>query len=173
MESNMTNNIEKITGEIETLAAELAELAKEGREAEIAPRLSETKARWVKIALRDHELAKLNAFHADRWRCELLREHNMDLRTDEEIKDLVRAAKTRGLTFDAASSAVIGRFFDTFDDESGPSDIPDDHWRAHRVRLLAMEVYQLRQPAADKSEEERQREEATAQTLPCMDDLPW
>jgi hypothetical protein len=58
MESTMTENIEKSTGEIEALAVELAELAKEGREAEIAWRLSETKARWDEEALRDHELAE-------------------------------------------------------------------------------------------------------------------
>ena len=169
----MTKNIEKITGEIEALAAELAELAKEGREAEIAPRLSETKARWGEEALEYHEADIQIACYRDLDRSQRLEEGDMDRRTDGKIMDLIRAAKTRGLAFGAAYDEVIGQFFDDLDDHDNPVAIAPDHWRAHRVRRLAVEVYQPRQPAADKSDEERQREGAAAQTPPCMDDLPW
>ena len=156
----MTKNIEKITGEIETLATELAELAKEGREAEIAPRLSEARTRWGEEDLRNRESAdEIAAEYLER--CRRLGEANMDLKGDWEIKNLVREFKTRGLTFAAAYEAAIGRFYDELDDDWNPVAIAHDHWRAHRVRLLAMEVYQSGRPAADKSEEERQREEMT------------
>jgi len=145
MENDMTENIEKITGEIETLAAELADLAKEGREAEIASRLSETKTRWSEEALDNHEWEQEVARSEYLHRSRRLREGDMDLRTDEEIRDLARAAKTRSLTFDAAYDAVIGHFFDDLDDDGKPVAIPPDHWRAHRARQLVMEVYQPRQ----------------------------
>ena len=153
----MMENIEKITGEIAALTAELAELAKEGREAEIASRLSKTKIRWVEEALQDRKLAEEfdgYDYEYPEW-YRRLAVGDMDRRTDEEIKDLVRAAKTSGLTCDAACDAVIGRFFYTLDEDWNPVKIEPDHWWADRVRQLAMEVYQPRQPAADKFEEER------------------
>ena len=157
----MTENIEKSTCEVEASAAELAELAKEGREAEIASRLSETKTRWGEEALRDHEFAQQVAGDEYLHRCERLREGNMDLRTDEEIKDLARAIKTRGLSFDAACDAVMDRFFDDLDDNWNPVAIAPDHWRAHRVRQLVTEVFEPRQP-----------EETAAQTRPWTGYMP-
>jgi hypothetical protein len=162
MESAMTTKIEKIAGEIEALVAEVIELAKEGRKAKIASLLSATKTRWGEEALCNLE----DEEEIDRYeylaRCRRLSEGNMDHWADEEIKDLVRAAKTRGLTFDAACDAVIGRFFDALDDEGNPVAIAPDHWRAHRARQLVKEIYQPRQP-----------EEAAAQTRPWSGHMPF
>jgi hypothetical protein len=162
MERDMTTKIEKISGEIEALVAEVLELAKEGRGAEIASLLSETKMRWAEEGLRnleDQEEIGRNEYLA---RCRRLDEGNMDHWADEQIKNLVRAAKTRGLTFDAACDAVIGRFFDALDDDGNPVAIAPDHWRAHRARQLVKEVYQPRQP-----------EEAAVQTRPWSGHIPF
>jgi hypothetical protein len=158
----MTKNIENSTGEIEALAAELAELAKEGGEAKIASLLIETKTRWREEALRDDADGRDLAWLEYQARCKRLAAGNMDNWSDEEIEDLAREAKTRGLTFDAACDEVIGRFFDDLDDDDNPIAIAPDHWRAHRARQAVMEVYRPRQP-----------EEAAAKTRPWSGHMPF